>query len=236
MLPTASGWVSVGARVLGWTAGGALGACLGLFLTNWAGAPLDDYLPRILFMVTMQAGYVTFLLAPGVLALVLTVWIVRRLWRWGRWGEKPMIAPKKPLLVLGIALGVLILVSHARLTMQLAELQADVQPFARAYAESIPRPVPSYTDGNSTFGSMKASPFVVTAPDGTALRGVYEADLIGGVVTVIPDDASKGQADERMNPQDFRRAFSDEATDLTNRMLLELHGWPRERWPEGWSP
>ena len=218
-------------RVLGWTVGGALGASLALFLANWAGAPLDDYLPRTLLMVTVQAGYVTFLLAPVVLALVLTVltvWIVRRLWRWGRWGEKPMIAPKKPLLVLGLGLAGLIVASHALLTMQLARLQGYVQPDAR--------PVQHYTDGNSTFASVSASPFVVTAPDGAELRGVYEADLIGGVVTVIPDDASKGQADERMNPQDFDRAFGEEAINQTNRMLLELHGWPRERWPEGWSP
>ena len=204
-------------RMLGWTAGGALGASLALFLTNWAGAGLQDYLPRSLFTVTVQTGYVTYLLSPVVLALVLTVWIVHRWWRWWRRGERLLVAPKKPLLVLGL----LLVASHALLMMQRARSQGSQ--------------VQHYTDGNSTFVSVSASSIDITAPDGTELRGTWEADLIGGVVTVTPDDASKGQADERMNPRDFS-GFRENAINQTNRMLLELHGWPRERWPEGWSP
>ena len=101
-----------------------------------------------------------------------------------------------------------------------------------------PIPVPSvgprYTRGVSTVVSLVAAPIEVTAPDGTVLRGTFEADLTARRVVVISDDVSKGAATERIDPVDFQGSFR--GMDIPTRMLLELHGWPQERWPEGWSP
>lgn len=34
----------------------------------------------------------------------------------------------------------------------------------------------------------------------------------------------------------FQVVEREEAFDLPGELLLELRGWPRERWPEGWKP
>ena len=98
------------------------------------------------------------------------------------------------------------------------------------------QPVPSYTDGGTTYGSGAASSVEVEAPDGTPLQGDYLADLIGGTLVVSSSD---GRSISRpIDPEDFRgwNALSDASIALTQTMLLELHGWPPERWPERWSP
>ena len=61
-------------------------------------------------------------------------------------------------------------------------------------------------------------------------------DLIGGRLVVISDDGQRVARD--VDPEDFRgwNAMSDASVELTQTMLLGLHGWPRERWPDGWAP
>ena len=96
--------------------------------------------------------------------------------------------------------------------------------------------MPSYSDGGCTVGSGAAGEVEVEAPDGTLLQGQYLTDLIGGSLVVSSGD---GRSISRpVDPEAFRgwNTMSDASMALTQTMLLELHGWPEERWPEGWSP
>ena len=96
--------------------------------------------------------------------------------------------------------------------------------------------MPSYSDGGATFGSGMATSVEVEAPDGTLLQGQYMADLIGGSLVVSSSDGRS--ISREVDPEAFRgwNAMSDASVALTQTMLLELHGWPQDRWPEGWGP
>ena len=129
-------------------------------------------------------------------------------------------------------LGVLLLASHALLTNQ---IDAVIERLHRAELErvrGVPRPVPSYTDGTTTFGSMATGPIEVKAPNGAVLTGTFEADLVTGQLAVYSDDPSAGRVIKEVDPSGFHLS----AFEMTSRMLLELHGWSEERWPKGWSP
>ena len=204
-------------RVLVWTAGCILGVCLALFLVNWAGAELHEHMPRTLFMVTVQTGYITFLLLPVMLIVLVTAVIVRRV---SPSKESPtMKVPKLPFIVLGG----LILASHGLLRSQINDLDT------RLRGVEVPR-----TGGVATELSIVAAPLEVAAPDGSVLRGIYEADLNARRVVVMSDDVDGVLSTEGIDPADFGDSLR--GLDRAVRMLLELHGWPEERWPEGWSP
>ena len=154
-----------------------------------------------------------------------------------------MTNPKMPLLVLGIAIGGLTLASHGLLTSQVGDVDERPREVEQQQELWVPPVVvpsvgPRYTGGVSTVASLVAAPIEVTAPDGSVLRGIVEADLTIGRVVVVSDDSSVRPATERIDLGDFEfdTGGFDGSDSVTSRILLELHGWPEERWPEGWSP
>lgn len=147
---------------------------------------------------------------------------------------------------LGGGLGALVVVGHALLADRIdrlderlgavemrlkgVEVQLGLPPLQRPLSS-----VPDATDGITTYASVSTGRIEVQAPDGTVLTGSLEADLIVGLLVVTSDDASRGRVTQEIDPRDFRD-FGNVSTDLTNLMLLELHGWPPSNWPEGWTP
>lgn len=218
-------------RAIGWSAGVPVGASLALFLANWAGAPLADYLPQPIFMVVVQTGYVTFLLLPLVAVLVSAAWVVRRLWPPAA-GGATAVPSRRPLLVLGLVLGGLIAASHGLLWLEIRETNERLQAIEGAQGTGFePAALPP---GVTTSFEIHAGPIEVVAPDGEMLTGVWELDVATRTLVVAADDERRQPLVEIVEPRDF--LSSEAIDDMPNAMLLELYGWPRERWPEGWSP
>jgi hypothetical protein len=143
------------------------------------------------------------------------------------------MAGPRPLVVVGTVLAGGLIVSHGLLWQQVDVTNDLLRAIVGAQRGEA---VPAYTDGGSTFGSGAAASVEVEAPDGTLLQGQYMADLIGGNLVVTSSDGQR--ISREVDPEAFRgwNAMSDASVALTQTMLLELHGWPEERWPEGWSP
>ena len=115
-------------------------------------------------------------------------------------------------------LGTLIIVSTMLLATFILSLTAG------------PRLLPaSYDDGTSTFGSVSAGMVAVETPHGDRLTGTFSADEIGGVMS-LADDVTGDRRSVEFDPMDMA------VISVAEEMLLELNGWPRHRWPEGWAP
>ena len=144
----------------------------------------------------------------------------------------------KPALVVGAVLGGLVVASHGLLRLQIGETNELLRAIVGAQQAGLSNSVPSYTDEHGTTRSAEivASPIEVSTPAGEFLTGVSELDMMGRMLTVTSDDRSKGSLIRDIgDPVEF--FDNGEAMwDLPNEMLLELHGWQRARWPEGWSP
>ena len=121
-------------------------------------------------------------------------------------------------------LGTLILVSNMLLATFILSVDSGM-----AGARSGTWMPPSYDDGMTTYGSVSAGTLSVETPHGDRLTGQFSADQIGGVMFVT-DERTKDSKSEEFDPRNTA------VIGLAQRMLLELNGWPRERWPEGWTP
>ena len=140
----------------------------------------------------------------------------------------------RPTLVVGAVLAGLIVLSHSLLSSRIGETNDLLRTIVGAQQRGLARAAPSYDNGTTTFGGAAAADLEVVAPDGEILTGMFQADFGSGLLTVTSSDRSLGQATRQIDPFEFNE--TEAGFDLPNELLLELHGWPRERWPEGWLP
>ena len=147
-----------------------------------------------------------------------------------------MTTPPRALLMTGVLLAGFLVVGQAVLLVQVMrtnELLDTIFGAQRATIERVAAGDLEEPRGITTSAHIQAGPIETTTPDGVALTGMWELDMQTQQLTVTSTEQSLGRRQEEVD-HDFISRFG--MFDRPPELLLELHGWPRERWPEGWTP
>ncbi|MCY3821124.1 MAG: hypothetical protein OXH52_17525 [Gammaproteobacteria bacterium] len=147
-----------------------------------------------------------------------------------------MTAPRS-LLVIGAVLAGFFVVSQGVLlfhVMETNELLNTIFGAQRAMIERVAAGDYEEPQGVTTSAHIQAGPIETTTPAGEALTGMWELNMQTQQLVVISSDRNLGRRIEDVDTREF--IWEGGMFERPPELLLDLHGWPRERWPEGWTP